>query len=182
MNIVAAQRVSYLEVPRPISAAAKAGLRYERAVRRALAASSHCIAIYNPQFKYEINGRMSATGSIVGHCIPDFILSNLAWLSPSAIVVLECKLTWKPEAAQKLLDFYCPVVGRAQATELVFPVVIAKNLTREAPEPHLSLKTAIFGRLVPCAKTPGIPSPRPPSSASSVPVVHWLGRGEFPIG
>lgn len=176
MKVACARRVSKVLAPRPSAANSRskaAGLRYEHNLNKALANSPHCLAVHNPAFQYEF-----AETNRAAFCIPDFVLSGLDFLHPGAVVILESKLTYKPGAAEKLIDLYAPVVQRALCAREVWPVVVAKNLTRDCPEPHFTLKTALMGRIR--GDISGCPT-QPPNSAHSVPVVQWLGKGEFPI-
>jgi hypothetical protein len=184
MNIAAAHRIDYLELPKPASSWTKAGLRYERSVYRAIAASSACLASHNPQFYYITDGNelkdappplgpnsRYARIPIEGCCIPDFVLTGLPFLSPDEIIILECKLTYKIDTADKLLDLYVPVVRRALSAAVVWPIIVAKNLTPDAPAPSFSLEAAWIK-----AK-----EARNLGTSRFVPVVQWLGRGQFPI-
>jgi len=123
------------------------GIRYERAVAKALPGVPH-----GQWFEFE-----DANG--LGMCQPDFLT-----LRAGVVVILECKYTWTPEAEDQLLDLYGPVVGMALGVPTA-GMVICKNLTREVP-PEAVFET--FGEALGSA----LYWSRPP-----LPVLHWLGKG-----
>ncbi len=92
----------------------------------------------------------------VGYCSPDLVL-RLGGVP----MVLECKLTDCPDARDQLEGLYLPVLecllGRRPRG-----VVVVKNLTRvsQGIVPDLASALAVDG----------------------LPLVQWLGKGEFPIG
>lgn len=92
----------------------------------------------------------------LGFCSPDLVLSL-----GSEAVILECKLTDCAEAREQLSGLYIPVLecilGRSPRG-----AVVARNLTR-----------ASWGR----AETV-----RQGLVAQEIPLIHWLGTGQFPLG
>jgi Holliday junction resolvase len=128
-NLRVAWSCTDIQVPRPISTAAKNGLRYERNVFKALKKLPNTI-FYNPQYYFsDDNGP--------GYCIPDILL-----VDGDTCIVIECKLTYTEEAIEKLRYLYCPVVSLAMQVE-TRALVIVKHLTRRAPEPAWNIKEAL---------------------------------------
>ena len=116
------------------SLAAKNGLRYERKVGRELErqrAEGHFISVeHNPWFQFEdIYG--------ASQCSPDFLIH-----SENELTIVEVKLTWVDVAIQKLNDLYNPVISFALSRP-VFPLIICRNLTNEAPPAKQSLSEAL---------------------------------------
>ena len=123
---------------KPRGLAAKAGLRYEERVHKELL--WHCqrgnaIRVeHNPWFNFhDVFG--------TSNCSPDFLL----WLANDKVIVIEVKLTWVAVAAHKLTDLYAPVIGHALQGEAngISPLVICRNITREAPTASYSLREAL---------------------------------------
>lgn len=115
-------------MPKPRTAWARAGIRYELNVVKALAL--FVPVLHNPWYVFEDDHGAS-------YISPDIVLPY-----DSKLIVAECKLTYKPEAIVKLRRLYCPII--AMATEKpVLPLVITKNLNPSAPEPGLALSIAI---------------------------------------
>ena len=115
--------------PRATSTAAAFGLRYERKLFRAFKKSKFSVE-HNPWFMFEDSvGR--------AWCSPDFILDQIKYL-----VVVECKYTYVPNAFQKLISLYIPIVQKA-LKKPAFPLVICKNLTPDAPKPALCIGDAL---------------------------------------
>jgi hypothetical protein len=125
-------------LPRPNSAVAKAGLAYERQVKRQLerlAAQGYITeVIHNPWFTF-----CDSFGASV--CAPDFVL---LLAQEQRCVVVEVKRTWVPEAQAKLDGLYCPVVAATYAVPTK-GIVICRHLTFEAPQAAHTLHGAIFG-------------------------------------
>lgn len=126
--------ISHWPKPKPKSLAAKTGLRYENTVGKELALhvsrGNFTKLEHNPWFTfYDIYG--------IGNCSPDFLL----W-TRQGIIIVEVKLTWVEVALHKLNDLYLPVVSTALDAPVV-PLVICRNLTREAPKATFSLREAL---------------------------------------
>jgi len=133
-----------------------AGLRYERRVAKATKGD---------------HGRWlrfcDANGT--GYCSPDILL----WQPPpafggppltlAALIVLECKLTWTPEAEAQLTGLYCPILAHLYPETPIRGVVVVRALTPDAPRPVHTLREALADG----------PTPK---------VLHWLGQGRFPWG
>lgn len=144
--------------------AQSAGLAYERKVISALADAFVTTGLgfdlsHNPWFEYEL-----ATGK--NWCIPDAMLSLQGGEYENIIFVIEIKLTYTPEAIEKLNRTYCPVVEKAFGYRTV-PVVICKNLVPGAPRAMPTFFGAIDRAQV-------MPYP--------FPLVQWLGNGRLPLG
>ena len=156
LELTLARRVNHvIDVPKPTNKWGRLGLRYERTLVKALT-NSNTNFLYNPQFYYE-------TASASGYCIPDIILFHCG-----ALIVIECKLTYKHEAEAQLLDLYCPVINAAcgNGGHGAVPIIVTKNLIPTSPEPYISLEAAL------CT---------PKDTSRFPPVIHWLGRGAFPL-
>ena len=144
-----ARRVLSLPVPRPSSTYARWGLAYERKLFSALLASD-LSAAHNPAFYFEDRRGRS-------YCVPDILVQDYRGLT----IIVECKLTFKQEAIEKLRKLYCPVVRRALGSDLVIPLVIVKNIVPDAPSPALTLESAL---------------------SNNTYLIQWLGRERtFPI-
>jgi hypothetical protein len=131
--------------PKASSAMAKLGLSYERKIVRDLMRSVWLVE-HNPWFEFQDELGVST-------CCPDIILT-----ADSKIIVIEVKLTWVPEAIEKLRGLYCPVVEYALAAE-VFPLIIVKNLRPDAPPVQDSVQRAL---------------------ESEMPILQWIGSGHIP--
>jgi hypothetical protein len=124
-----AQRCPPQPLPKPTSESAKQGLRYERALVKALQKQGHQLE-HNPWFVYNDHG-------MIQHCCPDILVYQHD--SPEVFVV-EVKLTYTPEAARKLIDTYCPIVAAATGWRVV-PVIVYRNATPQALScPYVSLQ------------------------------------------
>lgn len=128
------------------------GLAFER---RAAATFSKLPRIskveHNPWFGFAHSGG----GDI---CSPDLLL----WCADGSLIVAEVKLTWVPEALEKLELLYLPVVAsahRGSNLKTILPLVVAKFLTAEAPAAAFSISEAL---------------------ALNSKLLHWLGRGAIP--
>jgi hypothetical protein len=132
-----ASRAPQRQLPRPITETARAGLRYETKVFKALQASKFGKVERSPAFTYR-NVR-EASDRV---CIPDILL----WDEENEyIIVTEVKLTWVPAAAAKLRDLYCPVVSKALDLPTK-PLLIVKNLIPESPLPTSRLSFALLAQ------------------------------------
>ena len=116
------------------SLAAKDGLRYEKKVGKELerlgAGGRFTQVEHNPWFRFkDLYG--------IACCSPDFLLHR-----PEGLVIVEVKLTWVDVAIHKLNDLYSPVVSFALGKPCR-PLVICRNLTRDAPPSCSTLNTAL---------------------------------------
>jgi len=114
--------------------AQKQGLRYEKNVfqefNRLKTLGYFGEIEYNPWFDY-----CDEFGS--GLCCPDFIIHT-----SNAVIVVEVKHTWVPEAIIKLDKLYSPIVANALNCPAV-SLVICKNVTKDAPKAKFDLYNAI---------------------------------------
>jgi hypothetical protein len=154
MRVVEGLRAAFIVSAQPLpkaqSPAQKLGLAYERKLGKALqAAFGPANVAHGPWFRFE-----DSLGE--AFCSPDFILR----VGPSGgIVIVEAKLSYVPEAIEKLLKLYCPVIGHIFRQE-VFPLVITKHLRPDAPRAESTLKRAL---------------------ALDPPVLQWLGQNKLPL-
>lgn len=122
-------------LPKPRANAPIQGLRYENRVGvqlgRLVGEGYFARLEHNPWFRFHDTYGISL-------CSPDFLLHT----NSGAIIIVEVKLTWVPVARHKLADLYCPVVGVA-TEEMVTPLIIVRNLTRDAPIPKFTLQDAL---------------------------------------
>jgi len=132
--------------PKSRSRGAKAaGLRYERAVARALKGW----AIHGQWFKFiDKNGP--------GWCCPD-LLARFA----DSLVVIEVKLTETAAARAQISQLYWPVLGKIAKRPLL-GVQIARHLTRNSGNSG----NPVFSTL---------PEALSVASPTLIPTVHWLG-------
>ena len=127
--------------------AQKAGLSYQKKVGGALTTTAKYLGaslLSEPWFRF-----CDADG--VGQAVPDFILSFGV-----ETLIIEVKLTYTPEAGEKLTKLYLPIVMDHYQTLHARSLVICKNLTPDAS--HLVNSLSI-------------------KKGRGVPVLHWLGRG-----
>jgi hypothetical protein len=133
-----------------------AGLRYERALAKALPPGW----LHGQWFEFwDANGH--------GYCQPDFIL-----VEPGRVLVLEAKYTWVLEAHAQLMQLYAPVL-RAVFKRPVIGVVVCKRLVPGARAAYTTLEEAIRWPVVGGAVLHwiGVGPVDPPSRASAqVPV------------
>ena len=122
------------------------GLRFERAVAKALPDAAH-----GQWFDFQ-----DSNGP--GYCQPD-----LFFVFPDCVVVLECKYTWVPAAQGQIFDLYAPVLGKVFGRP-VGGIVVCKNLTGATP---LDLVVDDYFQAIRDAHA----FPSPP-----YPVLHWLGK------
>lgn len=142
-----AERPSALPRSRPRGAKAK-GLAYEADLRLGLGTA----AIHGQWFEFEdLNGR--------GWCQVDWIVP---W-SEGTLVVLECKLTWTPEAFRQLGGLYVPIVEKVWGCE-VLGLQVCRNLV-----PGLS--SVVVGDLERGVEV---------AKAGREACWHWLGSGRRP--
>ena len=120
-----------------------AGLRYEKQF------AAHTPGSLRGQwFEYEIRGRTK-------YCQPDILVSFF----PQAMLVLELKYTFVPEAITKMRQLYLPVVSKALKVPAVGAVVV-KNLTSGWIGPITHDLSEAFQ----IAKT------------GEIPILHWIGQ------
>lgn len=163
-GLVTASRCYPRQMPRVKTEAQKAGLAYERKVITSLADSFVLLGqsfdlCHNPWFEYA-----GTFGSAL--CVPDGLISMQTGEYKEIVFVLEVKLTYTPEAIEKLLDTYCPVVAKAFGLPAT-PVVICKNLIPGAPK---ALPT-FFGAVEAWRM-----------GATEFPLVQWLGASRLRLG
>lgn len=133
-GLIDAARTVPRPMPPPIRAAAKLGLAFERRVGREL--SQHVAAgriakvEHNPWFNYTDKGG-------VGFCCPDFLL-----LTDFGLTIVEVKLTWVAEAAEKLRLLYTPVVAHVFG-KTPSVLVLCRRLAETSPVADVSLRTAL---------------------------------------
>lgn len=142
-------------MPDPTSAWAKQGLSYERRVVKSLVDAGIKV-LHNPAFEFEDDRGPN-------YCVPDILIPSYKGDS----ILIECKLTYKIEAILKLRNLYAPVVQHA-FSQPVICLVIAKNITPNAPEPKLTLESAICETRLSNLAGVGF-------------LIQWLGKGTFPI-
>lgn len=163
-GLVSASRCYPRQMPRVHTESQKAGLAYERKVVSSLADSlilsgQSFDLCHNPWFEYA-----GTYGSAL--CVPDGMISLQEGEYRDNIFVLEVKLTYTPEAIEKLLDVYCPVVAKAFGLPAT-PVVICKNLIPGAP---LALPS-FFGAVEAWQM-----------GRTEFPLVQWLGTSRLRLG
>ena len=110
--ILLAKRCDPRPLPTPQTLVQKQGLRYERKVVRALKIRG-CDLEHNPWFQ-------KPDGSF---CCPDIIVYEL---NLGRAIVVEVKLTYTPEALEKLNLVYCPIVASVTGLKTK-PLVIVKH-------------------------------------------------------
>lgn len=131
-GLTLSQRCEPRGLPKPKAIVAKAGLAYEKKVLGALKGAGLNVE-HNPWFYFE-----DANGP--GYCIPDILVQCPK--IPTRQIIVECKLTYKEEALEKLNKLYQPVVSLATKTWTI-PLVVAKNIIPSAPIPAFSFLDAI---------------------------------------
>ena len=120
-----------------------AGLRYEKQF------AAHVTGSLRGQwFAYEIRGRTK-------YCQPDVLVSFF----PQAMLVLELKYTFVPEAITKMRELYLPVVSKALKVPTVGAIVV-KNLTSGwiGPITHDLSEAFEVGK------------------TGEIPILHWVGQ------
>lgn len=121
------------------------GIAYERAIARVLPHARKGQWFYFEDFYGP------------GYCQTDFLL-----FTPTAIYVLEAKLTDTPAAQAQLRELYLPVVARAYNTP-AFGIVVVKNLLPETARGAICDSLGVAQIM--CKNT--------------IPTLHWLGRGSI---
>lgn len=136
--IFEAQQTFNREHSRPKSPIARQGLNYQQkvflALRAALPAKGFTIE-QTPWFRYRTN-----TDGPDQYCEPDILITDL---EDAYIIVIEVKLSWVPNALDKLKTLYCPVVSRARSIPTK-PLIIAKNSAPGAPPANSRLAFALL--------------------------------------
>lgn len=120
-----------------------AGLRYEKQF------AAHVTGGLRGQwFAYQVRGRTK-------YCQPDVLVSFF----PRAMLVLELKYTFVPEALTKMRQLYLPVVSKALKVPAVGAVVV-KNLTPNWIGPITHDLTETFEA----------------ARDGEIPILHWIGQ------
>lgn len=122
--------------PTVVRTQARKGVNYEKNFFKALESvlPPSMLFLHQPWFRYRTSGDRHC------FCSPDGIVRDT---TNEFALVFEVKLTWIPEAAEKLETLYCPVVSRA----LGIPargIVVARNLIPDSPRPQPSLGFAMM--------------------------------------
>jgi hypothetical protein len=143
-------------MPQPSSRIARAGLAYQRRVGRALAATAERLGgSFDPEpwFRWK-----AGAGDSWRLAVPDglFTFGDLQ-------LVIEVKLSFVPDAPEKLAKLYVPVVERARRLR-VRPLVITRALRPEAVG-HPFVETLSEAARLPA----GVP----------VPILLYLGSGQI---
>lgn len=112
---------------RTLSAAQKAGLKFERNVVRRLDLLHERVQ-KGPWFYYQ-------SPAASGICQPD----ALVWLAPTHILVVEVKLTWVRAAREKLLKFYGPIVQAAHPRAELSYLQVYRNYKKGCHKRTVSL-------------------------------------------
>ena len=140
LNLQKAERSTKPPVlAKPARPSAKQGLRYEAKVERELASLS-ARGLFSQVERTPWFDFADSLGSSC--CAPDFVLHQPG----GAIIVIEVKLTWVPVALPKLRQLYIPVVSKALHSNVIFPLVIVKNLTPDAPPAEFTLSRALASK------------------------------------
>lgn len=140
------------------------GLKYERAVIGAIADALTAAEVpfdlcHNPWFEYE-----GAMGK--GVCIPDALLAVHKGEYAGKTIVLEVKRTYVPQAIDKLMNLYCPVVHKCFG-EAAVPMVICKHSAPGAPRAMPTFFGALqYGE----------------SFEDGFAILQWLGAGKLNLG
>lgn len=139
--------------PKAGTGARGAGLRYERALARAL---PQALAGLWLEFR-------DSAGP--GFCQPDLILRDYPLRGALYTVVLECKITWTPNGHLQLEQLYTPILAKLWGRPVV-GVVVSKHLTSATPLSwvHSDLSAALDSALLTGRRS----------------VWHWLGRSTGP--
>lgn len=145
----ACPRPAGIPIGRPRGAKA-AGLRYERALARALPAPR----VHGQWFEFE-----DARGR--GVCQTDLLLSVSRG---GTIVVLEVKYSWTAEGHQQLEKLYLPIVQKATGRQVI-GIVVTRRLTESMPRDLVVCST--LAQAIAAA------------SAGRRAVWHWLGTVEM---
>lgn len=150
-ELLRAERCAARPMPKANNIYKRQGLAFERKVAKALAVAAASVGAeleLQPWFRY-----YDRLGQ--GQAVPDFLLHF-----GIETLVIECKLTWVPEAVTKLRGLYVPVVQQVLGSVIrVRPLVICKHLIPLAGHIVPGLRDAL-----------GI-------THSVVPTLQWLGVG-----
>ena len=145
IGLISAQpcsRPSFIPRSRPRSGSTKyLGLAFEKALSREFPNASS-----GPWYQFrDLNGD--------GWCQPDLVL-----FGTKSLLVIECKLTWTPEAESQLRDLYVPVLELAHGQK-PRALIVCRHLTRLSPQVqvHGDLRSAL-------------------GSPHKYPILHWLGK------
>jgi hypothetical protein len=149
--ILAANRTTSRNLPKPKTAVARSGLSFEKNLFESISKSAPAkVSVErNPWFVYRDSRSSDAL-----QCQLDILIHDHEF---EFYVVVEVKRTWTPLAMQKLKTVYCPVVARALG-EPAKPLVICQNLTPSSPMPKSTVPFALL---------------------SDEPLMQWLGRGSI---
>jgi hypothetical protein len=109
------------------TAAQQAGLNYEKALMKRLKFLYPKLEI-GPWLYFHCPTRS-------GICQPDGML----WLTDNRLLIIECKLTHKPAARKKLMDFYFPVVAAIHPKATISCVQVFKNISRGSHKKLLTI-------------------------------------------
>lgn len=129
-------------------AAANLGLRYEKKVVLAISESITTPKIrleHNPWFRFVDSSRS-------GYASPDILL-----FCGSFMVIVEIKYTFTVEALRKVRRFYEPIVRGVYQLPAI-PMIVARNLTPEAPKPNYTIHAAL---------------------GETGHLLHWMGEGKI---
>jgi hypothetical protein len=147
-----AERTAARKMPRVVGAMQKRGLAFQRKVALQLdriAQDINAKVEHEPWFNFiDRNG--------LGSAVPD----ELFHYGP-VTVVIEVKLSWVPNARQKLLGLYVPLVMVAYPGQQVRGLVVCKNLRPECTDEIVDGLEKVL-------------------TNSTVPVLHWIGSGRLP--
>jgi hypothetical protein len=148
-GLLRAERCVARPLPRVRDQRRRQGIRFQNNVAKALRksiAAPHILEI-EPWFQfYDKYGR--------GQAVPDFII-----LTEDAALVVECKLTFVPEAVTKLRYLYVPVIQMALGRP-AHPIVMCKHLVPGVIGCVTRLSVAL-------------------ELQASVPTMQWLGHGDI---
>ena len=133
-------------LPKPQTISQKTGIRYENALFKRLQFLANTIdgeVEHNPWFEYYDDENELRCA------VPDFIFAK-----GSFTLVIECKLTFVPEAVTKLRELYVPLVekiSRRVPRTIVKPLVVCKTMSplAEALPFTNSLKSSHVTSLIP---------------------------------
>jgi hypothetical protein len=126
--ILRAQRIAPCTLPRGRTSAQLKGLRYQRALGRALTRNLQGITI-TPEPWYEYI-RQCDNGTVECNiCAPDFLLEK-----DDTGIVIEVKLTFVYGAIDKLTNLYVPTVAISNRNlKRIVPLIITRTLTPSTP-------------------------------------------------
>lgn len=136
------QRPDCIPIGRP-RGAKRLGITFERAIAKAVPLARRGQWFYFEDFYGP------------GYCQTDFLL-----FTPSAIFVIEAKLTDTPAAQAQLRELYLPVVTKAYGLPAL-GIVLVKNLSPETARGAICDSLAMAFAM----------------AAHTIPTLHWLGHG-----